>query len=295
MDEDYFEDVIYDPFADWEPEMDEWAIVEADYELLPFEERDPSLDFEQVYPESQWPEYAGQREERRRQPGGRERLILDAETAWQQDEDYFSPARHRPPVGQRQPAFDLITVVVALVVILLAGGFLWGGLARPTSTLAEGNGQQFNGAGGSILPTPTAMPASVILPYDEYTLTQGIHGQSYGHLAIDLAAGRGAPIKAPLTGKVTDLFIDHVGNTVLVLENEQYRVTLMHGEYFVRLGAVVQQGEIVGTESNIGYTTDMAGNRCRTTECGHHTHLNLYDKNLGTNINPLAALGLYAP
>ena len=27
------------------------------------------------------------------------------------------------------------------------------------------------------------------MPYDNYFLTQGVHGQSYGHLAIDIAAG----------------------------------------------------------------------------------------------------------
>ena len=34
--------------------------------------------------------------------------------------------------------------------------------------------------------------ATIVYPYDEYWVTQGPHGMSYGHMAIDLAAGKGA-------------------------------------------------------------------------------------------------------
>jgi hypothetical protein len=49
----------------------------------------------------------------------------------------------------------------------------------------------------------------------------------------------------------------------------------------------VEMGQIVGNESNIGYTTDWQGNPCAGRDCGYHTHLNVFDKRLGENVNPL--------
>jgi murein DD-endopeptidase MepM/ murein hydrolase activator NlpD len=138
------------------------------------------------------------------------------------------------------------------------------------------------GAGGS--------QESFISPYDSYTLTQGPHGFSYGHMAIDIAAGKGATIYSPINGTVDELYIDGIGNPTLVLENDVYRVTLLHGIYTVEIGQQVVAGQIVGTESNQGNTTDMQGNSCRNRDCGYHTHLNVFDKRSGTNINPLDLL-----
>ena len=73
-------------------------------------------------------------------------------------------------------------------------------------------------------------------PYEDYILTQGPHGQSYGHLAIDLTAGKGAVIRSPIEGAVSALFVDNLGNTTLIIENEHYQVTLMHGIYDVQVG-----------------------------------------------------------
>lgn len=131
----------------------------------------------------------------------------------------------------------------------------------------------------------------IAAPYDRYTITQGPHGASYGHMAIDLAAGKGAVIKSPITGKVTALFVDQYGNPTLVIENEYYQVTLLHGKYTVEVGQQVEIGQKIGKESNLGYTTDMAGRPCRNRECGYHTHLNIFDKRLGANINPLDVIG----
>jgi murein DD-endopeptidase MepM/ murein hydrolase activator NlpD len=74
---------------------------------------------------------------------------------------------------------------------------------------------------------------AVIAPYDSYVVTQGEHGASYGHRAVDLAAGKGATIYAPISGKVSDLYVDEWGNPTLVLENKDYQVTLLHGIYNV--------------------------------------------------------------
>ena len=124
-------------------------------------------------------------------------------------------------------------------------------------------------------------------PYDHYAITQGIHGQSYGHRAIDIAAGKGAKIKSPINGVVADKYIDQYGNTTLLLENDRWLVTMLHGDYTVEIGEEVEIGQKVGTESNHGFTTDMQGRSCWNRDCGYHTHLNVYDKEKGENANPL--------
>ena len=136
----------------------------------------------------------------------------------------------------------------------------------------------------------TGDPAAIAAPYDRYTITQGIHGLSYGHMAVDLAAGRGAAIKSPINGTVSDLYKDEYGNPTLVIENERYRITMMHGIYTVSIGDQVKLGDVVGEESNKGYTTDMQGRPCYERKCGYHTHLNIFDKRIDANINPLQVL-----
>jgi murein DD-endopeptidase MepM/ murein hydrolase activator NlpD len=124
-------------------------------------------------------------------------------------------------------------------------------------------------------------------PYDDYVITQGLHGYSYGHMAIDLSSGKGAVIKSPINGVVSENYIDGLGNPTLVIENELYRVTLLHGIYSVSIGDRLHAGQPVGTESNLGFTTDMQGNPCAGRECGYHSHLNVYNKHLGANVSPL--------
>lgn len=137
------------------------------------------------------------------------------------------------------------------------------------------------------IPTPDPFEAIVLPPYDDYNLTQGIHGAEYGQMAIDIAAGKGTPIKSPIKGVVTDFYIDQYGNPTIILENTNFRVTLLHGEYFVTADQAVNLGEEIGAESNLGYTLDMQGRSCWNRDCGYHTHLNVFDKRLGANIDPL--------
>jgi len=139
---------------------------------------------------------------------------------------------------------------------------------------------------GQVLVDETLISA----PYDQYTLTQGPHGFSYGHMAIDIVAGKGAVIKSPISGKVTASYADQYGNPTLVIENDVYQVTLLHGKYEVAIDEEVKLGQPVGTESNLGYTTDWWGRTCRNRDCGYHTHLNIFDKRLGGNINPLEVI-----
>ncbi|MCK4976766.1 MAG: hypothetical protein KAS36_07540 [Anaerolineales bacterium] len=133
---------------------------------------------------------------------------------------------------------------------------------------------------------------AIAVPYDNYVITQGPHGESYGHLAIDLAAGENSIIKSPINGEVSDLFVDEYGNPTLVIANEIYEVTMLHGEYSVMIGDKINLGQPVGYESNLGYTTDMQGRSCKNRNCGFHTHLNIFDKQLNTNVNPIEILEL---
>jgi hypothetical protein len=86
------------------------------------------------------------------------------------------------------------------------------------------------------------------------------------------------------------LYTDQWGNPTLVIENEIYRVTMLHGKYKVVVGDQLELGQMVGRESNFGYTTDYAGRSCRNRDCGYHTHLNIFDKRMGSNINPLTVI-----
>lgn len=133
-------------------------------------------------------------------------------------------------------------------------------------------------------------PSVVYYPYipeDDYFLTQELHGQSYGHLAIDVAAGNGKILYSPLCN-ATVIYngYDEWGNTKLELQNEFFIVMLLHGVYSLPVGTVVDHSTQIGTESNIGYVVDMAGNLCTGRDCGYHTHLNITDL-AGNNLNPL--------
>ena len=77
-----------------------------------------------------------------------------------------------------------------------------------------------------------------------------------------------------------------------MVENEVYQVMFLHGLYTVSLGDMVQIGDLLGTESNQGNTFDAYGQSCRGRDCGYHTHLNVFDKTLGENVNPLNLIGL---
>lgn len=147
-------------------------------------------------------------------------------------------------------------------------------------------------------PTPQATKAAppqrdlaeIRAPYDDYILTQGPHGASYGHMAIDLTAGKGEAVLSPISGEVTSHYIDEYGNTTLVIENQFWQVILLHGDYTVSVADQVEIGQPVGQESNNGYTVDWRGRSCRGRDCGYHTHLNILDKRSGENVNPLEVL-----
>lgn len=200
------------------------------------------------------------------------------------EETAVSPPTSLPP--DAVPADDALSIV-GLALLILLGYFVLNGIFSGHRAAAE------MPPATTTPPTIVAAPALpdpniVLAPYGgEYWVTQGVHGSSYGHMAIDMAAGKGSVILSPINGEVTAVYTDQYGNPTLVIENSRYTVTLLHGFYDVVVGRQLHAGDPVGSEGNLGYTTDMAGNRCQTSECGYHTHLNIYDKQLGSNVNPL--------
>lgn len=189
-----------------------------------------------------------------------------------------------------------VELVLIMAVVLVAAGLGWAALknyAGATAVTIPGQATEFERRSSSEEPLALPLPdaATIIAPYDEYIVTQGVHGLSYGHMAIDIAAGKGAAIKSPISGFVSQYYFDAIGNPTLVIENDRYEVTLLHGVYTVEPGEALRVGDLIGTESNLGNTRDMQGNSCRNRDCGYHTHLNVFDKKLASNIDPLDVIG----
>ena len=132
-------------------------------------------------------------------------------------------------------------------------------------------------AGCSVNPAPVHPVHSVINPYKpQYSyFTQDIHGCGYGHFAFDIANLGDDLIHSPITGQVTARFYDiQCGNTVIVISNPHYDVTLLHGIYDAPVGAFVLRGQIIGVEASIGCST------------GPHTHITIYDRRAGGMVDP---------
>jgi murein DD-endopeptidase MepM/ murein hydrolase activator NlpD len=192
--------------------------------------------------------------------------------------------------------------LVALALILFMGFNVLRDRARTAHAASQpAPSQQETTALSASAPQPfgdqqEADMLAVAAPYENYTVTQGPHGFSYDHMAVDLAAGKGTEILSPINGVVTGRYVDPYGNPTLVIENDFYQVTLLHGKYTVSVGDRLRLGQSVGRESNQGYTTDMQGRSCRgRKKCGYHTHLNIFDKRLQSNVNPLDLISTGTP
>jgi murein DD-endopeptidase MepM/ murein hydrolase activator NlpD len=203
------------------------------------------------------------------------------------------------PVPQRR--IDGISVVAIAMVIFIGLSLLLGKGQGSNEAEANDGGSadqvpaSTSGMGPATpVPTPPVpvwtVPGDQTLlvpPYVEYIVTQGPHGFAYGHSAVDISGGKGASLLSPVNGAVTQRYTDEYGNTTLVIENDKYQLTFLHGDYLVNAGDKLYIGQIIGVESNHGYTTYMQGRSCRGRDCGYHSHLNVFDKEMGANINPL--------
>jgi murein DD-endopeptidase MepM/ murein hydrolase activator NlpD len=201
--------------------------------------------------------------------------------------------------------FDgLAVVAVAFIIFIIIVVLRDEGVIKAAYATGIESGNQsssLNSPQGDALPVmtqPQATPSVessdpniVVAPYDHYFVTQGPHGFNYGHMAIDISGGKGAVITSPINGVVTESYVDQYGNTTLVIENSHFRVTFLHGLYTVKVGDQLIVGQTIGTESNQGLTYDPLGRLCQGRDCGYHTHLNFYDKQIGSNVNPLDLIG----
>lgn len=108
----------------------------------------------------------------------------------------------------------------------------------------------------------------IILPYrGRYRLiNNGLHGDGYWP-GRDFAAACGSPLYAPISGRVERVGFDgYTGphgsfNSFVFFSGETAQVMMMHGEYLVRGGQSVRQGELIGYEASFGNSS------------GCHTHL----------------------
>lgn len=188
--------------------------------------------------------------------------------------------------------------IVAIAWIFLIGGILfWDGAvtveftpARPDLSTQAAAAAGQNEPVAPEIAAPAEDQTAFRAPYTHYFVTQGWHGFSYGQMAVDISGGKGAEILSPINGEVTAFYIDQSGNTTLMIENQVYQVTLLHGLYEVSIGDQLAIGQRIGAESNQGYTLDMQGNPCWGRDCGYHTHLNILDKRTGQNVDPFTLL-----
>lgn len=120
-------------------------------------------------------------------------------------------------------------------------------------------------------------PVDLLPIYDTYTFSQGLHDDG----AFDIM-GFNEDILSPISGTITKVSIDRHNNTILIVENGNYKIKMLHGNWAVDTGDYVMQGEVIGTEGNNGLTYRGIGpNRifCGTdSNCGHHTHIEVWDK-----------------
>ena len=188
---------------------------------------------------------------------------------------------------------DAMTLVGLAVLLIFAAGIFRNSTTRVAAdAVPEVPNPAAVAAAATTAAEALARNTAIAMPYDTYFLTQGLHGESYGHLAIDIAAGNGSTIYSIINGTVTGTGYDQWSNTYIQIENDIYTALYMHGVYGLAVGDVVAAGQVIGTESNVGYTLDSYGNVCGYSgrDCGYHTHLNVFDKRLGLNIDPLTLI-----
>jgi hypothetical protein len=120
----------------------------------------------------------------------------------------------------------------------------------------------------------------VVAPYTDYVVTQGPHGASYGHMAIDITRGRrNHPYAA--CGRVT-ITTSKMGQYTLILENENYQITLMHGNYtrVLATGAIARRWAQRATMATPWIGRDL----CYGRDCGYHP-ISISSIALGSNVN----------
>jgi hypothetical protein len=125
-------------------------------------------------------------------------------------------------------------------------------------------------------------PNAFQMPYPEYFIAGDCHSDGWGSwCALDPnSIPNGGPLFSPITAEVVAKGDnDGFTNTYICLQNSRWRVCMLHGIYnLVEVGDWVTIGQQLGTEASIGIST------------GAHTHLSVFDRNIGAWIDPRNAL-----
>lgn len=102
--------------------------------------------------------------------------------------------------------------------------------------------------------------------YSDFRVTQShLHGLP-GYEGVDISGGCGYPIYAPFSGTVTYEGLDgyrhyengrlYHENTMLTIQGDNgLELTLLHGNYHAEQGDNIIQGDLLGYESSIGWST----------------------------------------
>lgn len=116
--------------------------------------------------------------------------------------------------------------------------------------------QAFAGNGDRQLMFPVSAPAMISSPFG--WRVHPIFGSVRMHTGTDIAAPAGTPVLATYSGRVTVAdFLGGYGLTV-VLRHDDRTIETLYGhlsEIFVRPGAVVEQGEVIGRVGSTGNST----------------------------------------
>lgn len=135
-----------------------------------------------------------------------------------------------------------------------------------------------SGYGGVKTTMPTNLLGGIYRGFVRVTNPQ-LHGLN-GYKGVDIAGGCGTPLYAPFGGTIEYQGLDgynHLGvwpqNTMLVLTNGLSKLTLLHGDYVVKVGQQVDYGDLLGYEASKGWST------------GCHSHVVF--QHGGITLNPL--------
>jgi len=115
--------------------------------------------------------------------------------------------------------------------------------------------------------------------------THPVTGQPQSHAGVDIPARKGTPIKAPVSGKVTQAVSDSSGacGGTIAISNGKFQHRFCHcSDVDVRVGQQVSQGDI------IGLTGGKPGDEGAGTSTGPHLHWEKKNLASGQLMNPVA-------
>jgi len=109
-------------------------------------------------------------------------------------------------------------------------------------------------------------------------------GASANHLGVDLGSAAGTPVKAPISGRVTQaVMANNACGGTIAISNGTVQHRFCHcSKIDVRVGDEVEQGEVVGL------TGGGAGNPGAGTSTGPHLHWEKKILATNTPVNPMA-------